>query len=109
MDDSESYDNVVDWLSGHGITDEDPSVACAKLLEQVFLDIINGTDVEKCHLGILIHLSVNNRRKPTERLLQRHIYAWIGGELFGHVHRLGQKALYFPGPHDRCPGAFLHG
>lgn len=47
MDDSESYDNVVDWLSGHGITDEDPSVACAKLLEQVFLDIINGSSASQ--------------------------------------------------------------
>ena len=31
MDDSESYDNVVNWLSGYGITDEDPSVACANV------------------------------------------------------------------------------
>ena len=47
MDDSESYDNVVNWLSGYGITDEDPSVACAKLLEQVFLDIINGSSASQ--------------------------------------------------------------
>lgn len=47
MDDSESYDNVVDWLSGHGITDEDPAVACAKLLEQILLDTINGSSISQ--------------------------------------------------------------
>lgn len=47
MDDSESYDNVVNWLSSYGITGEDPSVACAKLLEQVFLDIINGSSASQ--------------------------------------------------------------
>ena len=41
MDDSDSYDSVVDWLGNH-ITDDDPSTACAKLLENILLDIING-------------------------------------------------------------------
>lgn len=42
MDDSDSYDSVVAWLSEHGITDDDPSVGCAKLLENILLDTING-------------------------------------------------------------------
>ena len=45
MDDSDSYDNVVDWLGKHDIADDDPSTACAKLLENILLDIINGSSM----------------------------------------------------------------
>lgn len=45
MDDSDSYDNVVDWLAKHDIADDDPSTACAKLLENILLDIINGSSM----------------------------------------------------------------
>ena len=40
-----SYDNVVDWLAKHDIADDDPSTACAKLLENILLDIINGSSM----------------------------------------------------------------
>ncbi len=41
MDESDSYDNVVAWLDAHSITSDDPSTACADLLESIILDIIN--------------------------------------------------------------------
>lgn len=41
MDESDSYDNVVAWLDAHSITSDDPSTACADLLENIILDIIN--------------------------------------------------------------------
>lgn len=47
MGDSDSYDSVVDWLKSHSITDTDPSIACASLLENILLDIINGAAVSQ--------------------------------------------------------------
>ena len=47
MGDTDSYDSVVDWLSNCGITDTDPSIACASLLERIFLDIINASSVSQ--------------------------------------------------------------
>lgn len=43
MDESDSYDNVVSWLDSIGITSDDPSTACADILESIVLDIINST------------------------------------------------------------------
>lgn len=43
MDESDSYDHVVLWLTEHNISGCDPSDACADLLESILLDIINGT------------------------------------------------------------------
>jgi hypothetical protein len=43
MADSDSYDNVVAWLDSYGIASDDPSTACANLLESVILDIINSS------------------------------------------------------------------
>lgn len=45
--DTDSYDSVVDWLSNCGITDTDPAIACASLLERIFLDIINASSVSQ--------------------------------------------------------------
>ena len=47
MDDTDSYDSVVDWLSNCGITDTDPSIACASLLERIFLDIVNASSASQ--------------------------------------------------------------
>ena len=47
MDESDSYDSVVDWLSNCGIADTDPSIACASLLERIFLDIINASSASQ--------------------------------------------------------------
>lgn len=47
MDDSDSYDNVVAWLDAHNIASDNPSTACAELLESIILDIINSTPVSK--------------------------------------------------------------
>ena len=47
MDESDSYDSVVDWLSNCGITDADPAIACASLLVRIFLDIINASSVSQ--------------------------------------------------------------
>ncbi|MEI3147375.1 MAG: hypothetical protein V8T10_05260 [Merdibacter sp.] len=41
----DSDDNVVDWLAKHDTADDDPSTACAKLLENILLDIINGSSM----------------------------------------------------------------
>lgn len=43
MDESDSYDNVVSWLDSISITSDDPSTACADILESIVLDIINST------------------------------------------------------------------
>lgn len=43
MDESDSYDNVVAWLDSLGIASDDPSTACADILESIILDIINST------------------------------------------------------------------
>ena len=43
MDESDSYDNIVAWLDEHSIASDDPSTACAELLERIILDIINGS------------------------------------------------------------------
>lgn len=47
MDDSDSYDNVVAWLDARNIASDNPSNACADLLENIILDIINSTPVSK--------------------------------------------------------------
>lgn len=41
MDDTDSYDNVVAWLDSHSVASDEPSTACADLLESIILDIIN--------------------------------------------------------------------
>lgn len=43
MDESDSYDNVVAWLDNLSIASDDPSTACADMLESIILDIINST------------------------------------------------------------------
>lgn len=43
MDESDSYDNVVAWLDSLNIASDDPSTACADILESIVLDIINST------------------------------------------------------------------
>lgn len=47
MDDADSYDDVVNWLGTHNIASDDPSTACAELLESIILNIINSTPVSK--------------------------------------------------------------
>lgn len=38
MDDSDSFENVADWLHENGIDTKEPDSACAELLESIFLD-----------------------------------------------------------------------
>ena len=45
MDESDSYDNVVAWLDSISISNDDPSTACADILESIVLDIINSTPI----------------------------------------------------------------
>ena len=45
MDESDSYDNVVAWLDSFDITSDDPSTACADLLESIVLNIVNASPV----------------------------------------------------------------
>ena len=71
IDDSDSYDNVVDWLSNHGITYEDPSVACAKLLEQILLDIINGSSTSQSEKESEIDMKLINEIQQKIKLLPR--------------------------------------
>ena len=47
MDNADSYDDVAGWLDAHGIANDDPSTACAELLESMILDIINSTPASK--------------------------------------------------------------
>ena len=42
ISDSDSYDEISAWLRSHNISSDDPSIACADLLESVILDIINN-------------------------------------------------------------------
>ena len=44
ISDSDSYDEISAWLRSHNISSDDPSIACADLLESVILDIINNID-----------------------------------------------------------------
>lgn len=45
LDESDSYDNVVTWPEQLGITSNDPTETCAKLLENILLDIIKPADI----------------------------------------------------------------
>lgn len=47
MDEADSYDDVAGWLNAHGLANNDPSTACAELLENIILDVINSTSVSK--------------------------------------------------------------
>ncbi len=47
MDESDSYDNVVTWLTDREITCGDPATACTDLLERILLDIISGSAVQQ--------------------------------------------------------------
>ena len=57
MDDSSSYDNVIQWLEKQGVISEEPEQSCFEVLEQVFLDIIN-------------HTSVPDKKSETDNALQ---------------------------------------
>lgn len=43
MDDSDSFENVADWLHTNGIDTKEPDSACAELLENIFLDTSKGS------------------------------------------------------------------
>lgn len=58
MDDSDSYDNVVAWLDAHNIASDNPSNACAELLESIILDIINSTPIPKTTQETVINLKL---------------------------------------------------
>ena len=58
MDDSDSYDNVVAWLDAHNIASDNPSNACAELLESIILDIINSTPIPKATQEMVIDLKL---------------------------------------------------
>lgn len=58
MDDSDSYDNVVAWLDAHNIASDNPSTACAELLESIILDIISSTPVSKATQETAIDLKL---------------------------------------------------
>lgn len=58
MDDSDSYDNVVAWLDAHNIASDNPSNACAELLESIILDIINSTPIPKTTQETVIDLKL---------------------------------------------------
>lgn len=58
MDDSDSYDNVVAWLDAHNIASDNPSNACAELLESIILDIINSTPIPKTTQEMVIDLKL---------------------------------------------------
>ena len=71
MDDSDSYDNVVDWLGKHDIADDDPSTACAKLLENILLDIINGSSMPQIAKESEIDLELIDEIQQKIKLLPR--------------------------------------
>ena len=43
IDDSDSFENVADWLHENGIDTKEPDSACANLLESIFLDASKST------------------------------------------------------------------
>ena len=43
MDDSDSFENVADWLHKNGIDTKEPDSACAELLASIFLDSSKGS------------------------------------------------------------------
>ena len=69
MDNSDSYDNVVAWLEGCNISGGDPCDACADLLENVLLDIINGTPTTRASQELDIDLQlIDDIQKKIESL-----------------------------------------
>lgn len=58
IDESESFDNVGDWLKNHGIESDHPPDACTTLLESIILDIISGTPVSQAAQGLSIDLKL---------------------------------------------------
>lgn len=58
MDESESYENIREWLNGLCIANDDPSIACADILEGIVLDIINATPITQAAQEAVIDLKL---------------------------------------------------
>lgn len=58
MDESDSYDSVAAWLDSQGVSNDDPSVTCADLLESIILEIINGSSVAQISLDSEVDLKL---------------------------------------------------
>lgn len=71
MDESDSYDNVSIWLNSHGITSEEPSIACADLLESIILDIINCSPSAQATQDTAIDLKLINDIQEKIKALPR--------------------------------------
>ena len=58
MDESDSYENVREWLNGLCISYDDPAIACADILEGIVLDIINSTPITQAAQEAMIDLKL---------------------------------------------------
>ena len=59
-----------------------------------FLDcLVDGSDIEECLFGILVHLAGKNHLETTDGLAQGHHHAGKAGELLGNVEGLRQETL----------------
>lgn len=73
MDDSDSYDAVTAWLTTKGITNQYTDDACAELLEQIILDIVNGTAATSSSLDTSNDLKLIEEIKEKVKSLPRPV------------------------------------
>eukprot|EP01084_Bolivina_argentea_P200824 343359_1 len=62
--------------------------------------IVAGSHVERL-LRQVVHLAVAQLPERSKRVGQRHVQALLASELAGHMERLTEEALRFPGAFHR--------
>ena len=71
MDDSDSFENVADWLHTNGIDTKEPDSACAELLASIFLDASKGSKSNQANQETAIDMQLIEDIQKKIELLPR--------------------------------------
>ena len=71
MDDSDSFENVADWLHTNGIDTKEPDSACAELLASIFLDASKGSKSDQANQETAIDMQLIEDIQKKIELLPR--------------------------------------
>ena len=73
MEDSDSFENVADWLHKNGIDTKEPDSACAELLASIFLDASKGSKSDQADQESAIDIQLIEDIQKKIELLQDYL------------------------------------
>src|SRR5882672_12210281 len=84
-----------DQMLASALTTSTWRVAAAMLLQRLRLleRLFDRADQIEGLFGESVAFAVHDHLEALDRVLERHVLAFLAGEVLGHEHRLGQEAL----------------